>query len=190
MAWSAGCDLRHSEDSSREALLSTGFGPMVTSTSDNRQNCTDVAAEGSLYECKASPDLMATFEKGAVKILCSANEVLFNYGEPGKCVYLVVAGDVDLFLPLSSGQDEMAFRAQPGSFVGLPAAFSNEPYSMTAKAREGAQVAVMGRDKFCNLIASSPALALDVLRILAAETRAARIAIVEAGAARPGHPQR
>ena len=33
----------------------------------------------------------------------------------------------------------------------------------------------MSRDKFCDLIASEPRLALEVLKILASETRAARI---------------
>ena len=51
---------------------------------------------------------------------------------------------------------------------------------MTATARKGAEVAVMSRDKFCDLVAADNVLALDVLRILAAETRAARITIVEA----------
>jgi CRP-like cAMP-binding protein len=78
----------------------------------------------------------------------------------------------------------MGFSARSVSFVGLPATFSNEPYSMTAIANQGAEVAVISRDKFCDLIASNPALSLDVLRILAAETCAARMAIVETGVSR------
>jgi len=134
----------------------------------------------SLYDCKGSPELVAAFEKRAIKIACSENEVLFNDGEPGKCVYLILAGEIRLFLPFAS-MDEMGFLARSGAFVGLPAAFSNESYSMSAIAREGTQVALMSRDKFCDLVAADPVLALDVLRILAAETRAARIAIVESG---------
>ena len=134
----------------------------------------------SLYDCKGSPELVAAFEKRAIKIACSENEVLFNDGEPGKCVYLILAGEIRLFLPFEP-LDGMGFRAGTGSFVGLPAAFSNEKYSMSAIAQKGTHVAVMSREKFCDLIAADPVLALDVLRILAAETRAARIAIVESG---------
>ena len=134
----------------------------------------------SLYDCKGSPELVAAFEKRAIKIACSENEVLFRDGEPGKCVYLILAGEIGLFLPHSSPAG-MPFRARTGAFVGLPAAFSNENYSMSAIAQKGTQVAVMSRDKFCDLVAAVPVLALDVLRILAAETRAARIAIVESG---------
>jgi len=42
----------------------------------------------------------------------------------------------------------------------------------------------MSRERFSDLIASDHALSLDVLKILAAETRVARVAIVEAGAKR------
>ena len=156
---------------------------MLDSLPAAKQNSRVTAVE-SLYDCKATPELVAAFEKKAIKITCSENEVLFRSGEPGKCVYLILAGEIRLFLPLNS-MDGMGFQAQSGSFVGLPAAFSNESYSMSAIARKGTEVAVMSRDKFCDLVAADPMLALDVLRILATETRAARIAIVEAGMGRP-----
>jgi CRP-like cAMP-binding protein len=156
---------------------------MLDSSPNTDQDFNEVTVGGALYECKASPVLIAEFEKKAIKIICSENQVLFSTGEPGRCVYLVLAGEVGLLLPLTS-MDGMGFRARTGSFVGLPAAFSNEPYSMTAVARKGAELAMMSRDKFCDLIATSPMLSLDVLRILAAETRAARITIVEAGIGR------
>jgi CRP-like cAMP-binding protein len=54
---------------------------------------------------------------------------------------------------------------------------------LSAIAQKAAELLVMSREKFCDLIASSPALSLDVLRILAAETRAARIAMVGPGMA-------
>jgi CRP-like cAMP-binding protein len=160
---------------------------MLDSLPNSKQDFSEVAVDGSLYECKASLDLIAAFEKRAIKIICSENQVLFNNGQSGHCVYLVLGGEVGLFLPLTS-MDGMGFRAQAGSFVGLPAAFSNEPYSMTAVARKGAELAMTSRDKFCDLIATSPVLSLDVLRVLAAETRAARIAIVEAGTGRRRSP--
>jgi CRP-like cAMP-binding protein len=145
----------------------------------------EVAVDGQFYECKPSEQLIDAFEKNAIRVVCSEAQVLFNAGESGSCVYFVEAGNVRLLLPLTPN-DGMGFCAQAGSFVGLPAAFSNEAYSMSAIAQKGAELLVMSREKFCDLIASSPALSLDVLRILAAETRAARIAMVGAGMARRG----
>jgi CRP-like cAMP-binding protein len=143
----------------------------------------ETAVGETFYECAASDGLIKAFENGAVKLAYSDDQLLFREGEEGSSVYLVRTGEVGLFLPLTL-EDGMGFRALAGSFVGLPAAFSNEPYSMSAVARAGSELAVMSRDKFCDLIASTPALSLDVLRILAAETRAARLAIVESGMCR------
>ena len=142
-----------------------------------------MAVEPSLSECTASPEFLSAFNKRAVQVSCNDDEVLFRIGELGTGVYLVRSGQVGLILPVSS-TDGIGFRAETGSLIGLPAAFSNEPYSMTAIAWKGSEIAVMSRDRFCDLIASDHALSLDVLKILAAETRAARIAIVEAGAKR------
>lgn len=156
---------------------------MALSVSNSNKEFSEVATDGALYDCKASPTLVTAFESKAIRLICSDNELLFSHGEPGKGVYLVLGGEVGLFLPLSSG-DGMGFCARSGSFVGLPAAFSNEAYSMTAVAAKGTELALMSREKFSDLVASSPILAMDVLRILAAETRAARITIVEAGIGR------
>jgi len=142
-----------------------------------------MAVEPLLSESTASPAFLEAFNRKPVPISCKENEVLFRIGEPGTSVYLVRSGEVGLVLPVSD-LNGIGFRAKAGSLVGLPAAFSNEGYSMTAIAWQGSEVFVMSRERFCDLIASDHSLSLDVLKILAAETRAARIAIVEASAKR------
>jgi CRP-like cAMP-binding protein len=137
------------------------------------------AFDESFYECQGSLELIAAFKKNALQLVCSENQILFRQAERGDFVYLVLTGEMGLLLPLSS-KDGMGFRARAGSFVGLPAAFSNAPYSMTAIAWQGTELAVMRRDKFVDLIATNSQLSLDVLKILAAETRAARLAVIEA----------
>ena len=61
---------------------------------------------------------------------------------------------------------------------------------MTAIAWKGTELAVMSREKFVDMIATSPVLSMDVLRILAAETRAARMAAIEAEIGRRRSPIR
>jgi CRP-like cAMP-binding protein len=65
----------------------------------------------------------------------------------------------------------MGFRATEGSLIGLPATFGIEPYSMTAEVLAGSELEKMDRDHFWQMLIKKPALSLDVLRILAAETR-------------------
>lgn len=133
-----------------------------------------------LSEHRASPELTSAFSERAVSVVCTQDEVLFKRREPANAVYLVKAGEVGLMM-LISGTRTVGFRAEAGSLVGLPAAFGNEPYSMTAVAWKGAELAVMSRERFCDMIAANSTLSLDVLRILADETRSARIAITEIG---------
>jgi len=156
---------------------------MLNSLPITQQDFASIVVEPSLSEFMGCPEFLAAFNKKAVAVKCTADEVLFQTGEPGNSVYLVRSGEVGLILPVGD-KDGIGFRAKPGSLVGLPAAFSSERYSMTAIAWKGSEVSVMSRDRFCDLIASSPALSLNVLKILAAETRAARVAIVEASAKR------
>ena len=138
-----------------------------------------------LCEQKATPELMAAFSKRATEIKCDIARVLFQHGESGNGVYMVQSGEVVLTMPVSSAH-AMGFRATAGSLVGLPATFGNEPYSMTALAQSGSVLEHMDRETFLRTLIERPTLAIDVLAILAAETRSARIAIVDLGSRRRG----
>ncbi|KAA6462877.1 Crp/Fnr family transcriptional regulator [Acidobacteria bacterium AB60] len=136
-----------------------------------------------LSEHKTTAELMSEFSKKATKFLYPKPHVLFNWGEPAKSVYLVRSGEVVLTMPIS-GKQAMSLHAGENSLVGLPATFSNEPYSMTATAQRNTEVERMDREQFRLMLVMKPALSLHILRILAEETRSARIGIVEAGAKR------
>jgi CRP-like cAMP-binding protein len=168
---------------------------MDDSQSLRRRDSIDAAGDGSLSRHKATPELIAELTRVATTVVCARDEVLFEQGEPVDSVYFVRAGEVELTIPITSTQ-AMGFRAAAGSLVGLPAAVSNEPYSMTAVAMEGTVLERISRDGFCKVLVAKPALSSVVLQILAEETRAARIAIVEMSSRhrrrgprrRPGQP--
>jgi CRP-like cAMP-binding protein len=141
--------------------------------------------QASFYDQLVSSQLLATFNEHARIIRCAHDEVLFRTGGTAEYVYLLRSGEVALTIPFSN-ERAMEFHAKTGALLGLPAAFSNQPYSMTAVAAKDSEVAVIRREEFCGLISSNPSLSLDVLRILAAETRAARLAITAVGMNRRG----
>ena len=151
---------------------------MSSSFTVPKQDFAEVFIQLPLSECAATPELTAIFSEGARKLTFSRDEVLFQKGQPGKSVYLVRSGEVGLTMSVSPLRG-IGFRAKAGSLIGLPAAFGNEPYSLTAVARKGAELEEMNREQFCEMIASNSLLTLAVLRILAAETRSVRIAIIE-----------
>jgi CRP-like cAMP-binding protein len=53
----------------------------------------------------------------------------------------------------------------------------NSPYTLTAVAAPGARVGFVSRAIFTSLMQADPALALKILRVLAAEVRTARQAL-------------
>jgi CRP-like cAMP-binding protein len=148
-------------------------------------NVSSHAPKSNLSEHRASPELMAAFSKRATEIMCDTARVLFQHGESGNGVYMVRSGEVVLTMPVSPAH-AMGFRATAGSLVGLPATFCNEPYSMTALAQSGSVLEHMDRETFLRMLIERPTLAIDVLAILAAETRSARIAIVDLRSRRRG----
>lgn len=147
---------------------------------------TELALESALSEQRATAALVAEFRKRGTTLVFTEEETLFRQGDQPGSVYLVVSGQVELTMPVSRTQ-AMGFRAIVGSLVGLPAAFGDRAYSMTATVRRGAELVRLDRMQLGEMLGEMPILALDVLRILAAETRSARIAIVEVGA---GHRRR
>ena len=56
----------------------------------------------------------------------------------------------------------------------------NQPYTLTAKAAQGAELGFVSTQDFSSLMLENPGLSLKVLRVLAAEVRTARSAITHA----------
>jgi CRP-like cAMP-binding protein len=66
-----------------------------------------------------------------------------------------------------------------GSLLGLPAVIGNVPYSLSARAKKGSFVSFIKREDFSRLMLTDPSVSVGVLRVLAAEVRTARMALVE-----------
>ena len=73
----------------------------------------------------------------------------------------------------------MSLSAAPGSLLGLPAVIGNLPYSLSATAKKRAVVSFIKREDFSRLMLTHPSISVGVLRVLAAEVRTARAALVE-----------
>ena len=74
----------------------------------------------------------------------------------------------------SDGDPLLDVQAGAGSLLGVPAVVGAKPYTLTAKALEGAEVSLMKCEDFVHLMHTEPALSFRVLQVLAAEVRFAR----------------
>ncbi len=127
----------------------------------------------------ADTTLIQALEKRATPILCSADQVLFRQGEVPAGLYILDKGAATLTMNSTEGKSVMSVQTAPGSLLGLPGLVGNEPYTLTALARTGAELSFVTRDDFTALMQSDPLLALKVLQVLAAEVRSARNAILQ-----------
>jgi CRP-like cAMP-binding protein len=127
----------------------------------------------------ADPQLIQALEKRSTTISCGEDRVLFRQGDFPAGLYLLHKGEVTLIMDSRLGDAVLSIQAAVGSLLGLPGLIGNEPYTLTATARSGAQLSFVTRDVFIALMQSDPLLSLKVLQVLAAEVRYARSAILQ-----------
>jgi len=126
----------------------------------------------------ADPELIQALEKQSTPISCDTERVLFRQGDAPAGLYILHKGDATLTMRTWSGESVISLQTSAGSILGLPALIGNEPYTLTAIARSGAQLSFVSRDDYAALMQANPLLPLKVLRVLAAEVHSARNAML------------
>ncbi len=127
---------------------------------------------------QAEPGLIQGLEKQSTAISCKEDRVLFRQGDDPVGLYIVQGGEVTLTMNSPEGKEIASTTATAGSLLGLPGLIGNQPYTLSAIAHAGAQTSFLSRDSFTELMRTDPLLSLKVLKVLAAEVRSARSAIL------------
>lgn len=125
----------------------------------------------------SDPVLFQALELHAQKIPCEDDRVLFDKGDRPVGVYLVRSGTVQAIIHSDVGGIAAIFHANAGTVLGLPAIASNRPYSLSAVARQGSDVALVAKGEFERIVRDEPGMYMAVLRVLASEVHAAREAL-------------
>jgi CRP-like cAMP-binding protein len=124
--------------------------------------------------------LLLALQKRSQPISCAEDRFLFSQGEEPIGLFILESGEAVLVMHGDSGNVVMCLHANAGSLLGLPGVIGNEPYSMTAMVRKGSEVGFVTRSDFEELLRAEPPLYPKVLQVLAAEVRAARLALANA----------
>jgi CRP-like cAMP-binding protein len=127
----------------------------------------------------ADPELIEALKKHATRVECEEDRLLFKQGDAPGGLYIFCGGEVSLTLTSLVGDVVMRLSAAPGSLLGLPGVIGNVPYSLSATAKKGSLVSFVRREEFSRLMLTNPSVSVGVLRVLAAEVRTARTALVE-----------
>jgi CRP-like cAMP-binding protein len=127
----------------------------------------------------ADPELILALKNRSTAISCSEDRILFKQGEIPAGLYILNQGQTTLTMTSPSGEQIMSIQAHRGALLGLPSLIGNEPCTLSAIARIGAQLSFIPRGELVSLMHANPLLALKMLKVLAAEVRSARQALAE-----------
>jgi CRP-like cAMP-binding protein len=98
--------------------------------------------------------------------MVAAGEVIFRAGEPGRLMYVVKSGKVDIFLG-----GELIDSVGAGGIIGEMAIISDEPRVATAVAQTDCTLTPIDQRRFELLVQETPYFAVMVMRVLAERLR-------------------
>lgn len=100
-----------------------------------------------------------------------AGQLIFNYGDVGLSMYIVVRGDVNIHIPGESSRRLSLKDISQGEPFGELALFDNRPRSASALATTEVEVLELTRSTFLDYIERHPNVAIALLQTLSARLR-------------------
>lgn len=116
---------------------------------------------------KLSRDLYSKLQNLATPTVKTKGSTLFQMGQRAEGAFLVRSGRVRLSLGHSPLFPSRSMG--PGNVIGLPATFSGEPYSLTAKAECNCRLDFIPRARLLELLRCNPEVGFHVVRVLSEE---------------------
>lgn len=99
-------------------------------------------------------------------------EVIFETGEAGDALYIIVSGKVGISLGETASFDDFIVELGPGEFFGEMAILDDQPRSASAVSVEGAEAYSLSKGKTRGLLLAYPELGTGMLRALSRRLRA------------------
>ena len=116
---------------------------------------------------RLSHDLYSKLQNVATPMFKAKDSTLFQAGQPAEGAFLVRSGRVRMSLDRSPLYPTRSIG--PGNVIGLPATFSGEPYSLTAKAERNCRLDFIPRERLLDLLRCNPEVGFHVVRVLSEE---------------------
>ena len=124
-----------------------------------------------LFEELGSEDLQWIAKAAHVRSF-AAGESIFEIGEPGRSLYILTAGNVQVLHPGQPTSYQLA-RLGPGEFLGEMALLNDSPRSATARAIGPVEALVLEKTDFHQLVLERPDVSLKLLEAMSQRIRKA-----------------
>jgi len=95
-----------------------------------------------------------------------AGQVIFQAGEAGDCMFIVLEGEVALTV-----RGQILERLGPGGVLGEMALIDNEPRSASAITRTDTRLVPIRRERFDALVQQDPEFSIQLMRIIVGRLR-------------------
>ncbi len=102
-------------------------------------------------------------ERTLHKRVYQTGEVIFNEGEPGAALYILVEGEVDVVINYTSSTPISLTKLTDGMFFGEIALFDETPRSATIVASKECQIIALSKPDFILFSQKEPAIGMKIL---------------------------
>ena len=153
----------------------TGITPTYGEVPDTHATAMPVVS--SEIPFSAPPHLCDVLEAIGAESTAAPGSFLFHRGDNCQGVFVIKSGRVRLSIAAhESASHGSAFErtAGPGSVLGLPAAMSGKPYSLTAEVIEITKYSFIDIGRVRDTLARNPELCFEVLGLLSREVQQLR----------------
>lgn len=116
-------------------------------------------------------DLLTSVARSARERRVAAGDCICEEGEAGDAFYLILSGRVQVSKFLEPGAAHLLNELRPGQFFGELALIEDAPRMASVHALEETTLLAITKDDFQNLLADSPAMAVSIMRAMAARLR-------------------
>lgn len=130
-----------------------------------------VLEKSKLFSGLASAELQSLGHSARLQ-KAPAGSAVFREGDPGNGIYLIKSGTVEISALLGdSGERRALSELAPGDFFGEMAVLDSYPRSATATALEDSELYFISREDVLQMLTSSPAMAVSLMREISQRMR-------------------
>lgn len=118
-------------------------------------------------------DERQTLSAAGETIRLAANQILFQIGEPGGTLYVVISGAVEIYIKDTAGQKILLKTANDGDFFGEVSLFDGRAHTATAVAVADCELLALDRSHLIGVFGRNPELAVGMFAAIGGMLRAA-----------------
>ena len=120
---------------------------------------------------KLPPEAQKVIRDASAEWRYRRGELIFQKGDPGEALYIVLSGKVRIFRESLEGRTKVLAYIHPSEVFGEMSLVEERPRSASALAETDTEVLMLFRDTYMNLLKRFPLLGHNLARIIAARLR-------------------